>query len=68
MTVYYKKMNVYKPFLLNNVKMDVCRLLEGKFNSVFINMFIHDLRKHSNMFRPCPLSAVCIFFFLFFYF
>lgn len=40
------------------MSVDLCRLLEGTFNSVFINMFLHDLKKHSNMFRHCPIKPV----------
>lgn len=61
-SVYHKERNRFKTIMgLRNVTVDLCRLLEGKVNSVFVNMFIHDIKKHSNAFRPCPVKPVRCF-------
>lgn len=59
MSWYYRKLNElkYKPFLgLTNYTSNVCNYLTNG-NSMVIDMFMEDLKKHSNLVHPCPFQV-----------
>lgn len=47
----------FKPFLgLSNVTIDVCHyLING--NSMMVDLFLDDVKKHSNLIHSCPFKV-----------
>lgn len=57
----------YKPFMgLSNVTTDVCKYLDSG-NSMIVEMFVDELKQHSNLIHACPFKVITnkIHFFLF---
>lgn len=48
----------YKPVLgLNNYTIDICAFNSGGLKSLFVDLFVSDLRKYSNLLNPCPFKV-----------
>lgn len=56
---YYKKLNdlKYKPFFgITNYTANVCNYLSNR-NSMLVDMFMEDMKKHSNLVHECPFQV-----------
>lgn len=48
----------FKPFLgIANLSMDLCSYLVNG-NSMLVNMFLEDFKRHSNLIHPCPFKVL----------
>lgn len=56
---YLRKHNTRyaKTFGINNLTIDICRFMEGKFQSNFMAIIEKQLYEKSNMLKPCPISV-----------
>lgn len=44
-------------FGIRNILIDICRFFKGGLTSKLMDIFADDLKKHSNVFHPCPFSV-----------
>lgn len=56
--MYNKNHNKLTPIYgIENVIIDVCRVVEGKYYSVIGHMIFSDLKKFTNMIHTCPYKV-----------
>lgn len=48
----------YKVFMgAKNITFDICQVLSGKAQSVFLDILAKDISKYSNAFHACPFTV-----------
>lgn len=54
-TTYSRNQNLeYRPHMIVNYVVDICRFMDGKLGNKFMDFLEGDLKKFSNIIHPCP--------------
>lgn len=48
---------IYKPFMVVNVTVDICKFNKGLVRHPWFDLFLEDLKKYSNLLHPCPFKV-----------
>lgn len=63
LTNYHKQQNLqYKPFVLMNFHIDVCKFVDGSLGNKVLDIIFDDLNKYGNVFVRCPQHASNVLF------
>lgn len=55
LSIGHKEGKGYKTLMgISNFTIDVCKHFDGKLESAFLDIFMSDFKKYSNVFYPCP--------------
>lgn len=58
LSVYHKvEVGFVALFGIENLVIDVCRVLDDKSNSIFINMLLSEIKNNTNLMHSCPYEV-----------